>query len=69
MKKHVLVQIAKRAEPAEGDGEENNAGDISEQQVSQPAAARSFTGKPNCTDKRSERDPTKPGLIERRKAQ
>ena len=68
MEKKVLVQIAERAEPAKGAGEKNNARDVAEQEIAQPTPARIFARKPNRDDERRQRNPAKPALIERRKA-
>ena len=62
-----MIQIAERAEPAERGGEKNNSGEITEQQVSEPASSRIFAREPNRGDERCQRDPAKPALVEWRK--
>src|ERR1043166_2232463 len=67
MEKKALVEIAERAEPTKCRGEKNNAGQIAEQQIAQPAAPRIFARKPNCCDQRRKREPAKPTDIKWRK--
>ena len=54
-------------EPKEYDPEERQAGDVTEKQVSKPRMTRLLAGKPNCGDKRGQRDPAEPRQIKRRK--
>ena len=68
MQKNALIQIAERAEPAECTGEKDNPGEIAEQEIVQPTVfSRIFAGKPNRDDEGSQRDPTEPALLKRRK--
>ena len=50
MKEKALIQIAESAEPAKRESEENESGNISEQQISQPAMPRILAGKPDRYD-------------------
>src|SRR5262249_31573897 len=57
-----------RRQPGECDPEERHAGDVTEEQISEPPMAGVCAGKPNGGDKGSQRDPTEPRQVERRKA-
>ena len=64
----IFKQGSERTEPAEPSREKNDPGQISQQQVPQPAALRVFLEKPDRGDGRRQCDPAEPCLIERWKA-